>query len=135
MGGWPAMAPLGVGRLWSPLISASAVVLGGAGLLNWCIRPPGPGTYCPSLIRPPTNIAAPARHHGFVGHFSLEIGRFCMGNQKDRLTATKPLNHLVRLFSTGRRIMPLDEGSTVSQVPGAGGARGGRYGRFPRAPG
>lgn len=83
---------------WKTPNSDSSVDALGAELLNWCIRLPGTRTHCPSLIRPPSSFAGPARHPRFVCHFSKLSTRFCMGNQKNRLTATKTLNHLVRLF-------------------------------------
>jgi hypothetical protein len=57
-----------------------------------------PHTHCLSLIRPPGIIAGRSRHPRFVGHFSQNSDPICMGNQTNRLTATKTLNHLVRLF-------------------------------------
>jgi hypothetical protein len=57
-----------------------------------------PHTHCLSLIRPPGIIAGRSRHPRFGGHFSQNADPICMGNQKNRLTATKTLNHLVRLF-------------------------------------
>ena len=64
-----------------------------------CVRPFQAGLLCFPLIYPPRVFLWAARQNRLVGHFLFSAKFICMGNLKNRLTATKPQNHFARIFS------------------------------------
>jgi hypothetical protein len=67
-----------------------------AGFVFWYY--PSDSSALPPFISPARGLQRPARHAGLVRHFSEFRKTISMANQKNRLTATKPLYRSVRII-------------------------------------